>query len=76
MRDLLQGETDATMSKLLQIDTTTNSLLISSTGLLNTGGTAASHADVTIKLEGMDLSSTSINSLIAGADPTINVDHS
>ena len=76
LRDLLPELTDTTMSNFLQIDTGTNSLLISSTGQLNTGGAAASHADVTIKLEGMDLSSTSINSLIAGADPTIKVDHS
>ncbi len=77
LRDLLQGETDATMSNFLQIDTASNSLLISSTGQLNVGsGTIASHADVTIKLDGFDFSSTSINSLIAGSDPTIKVDHS
>ena len=77
LRDLLQGETDATMSNFLQIDTTSNSLLISSTGQLNVaGGTVASHADTTIKLDGFDLSSASINTLIAGADPTIKVDHS
>ena len=65
------------MSNFLQIDTTSNSLLISSTGQLNAaGGTVASHADTTIKLDGFDLSSTSINTLIAGADPTIKVDHS
>ena len=65
------------MSNFLQIDTTSNSLLISSTGQLNAaGGTVASHADTTIKLDGFDLSSTSINSLIANADPTIKVDHS
>ncbi|MDZ7889619.1 MAG: retention module-containing protein [Pseudomonas sp.] len=77
LHDLLQGETDATLSNFLQIDTTSNSLLISSTGQLNAaGGTVASHADTTIKLDGFDLSSTSISSLIAGADPTIKVDHS
>ncbi len=77
LRDLLQGETDATMSNFLQIDTASNSLLISSTGQLNVaGGTIASHADVTIKLDNFDFSSTSINSLIAGSDPTIKVDHS
>ncbi len=77
LRDLLQAETDATMSNFLQIDTTTNSLLISTTGQLNApGGTVASHADTTIKLDGFDLSSTSINSLIAGADAAIKVDHS
>ncbi|HRL95118.1 MAG TPA: VCBS domain-containing protein, partial [Pseudomonas sp.] len=77
LRDLLPDLTDATMSNFLQIDTTSNSLLISSTGQLNAaGGTVASHADTTIKLDGFDLSSTSINTLIAGADPTIKVDHS
>ena len=77
LRDLLQAETDATMSNFLQIDTTTNSLLISTTGQLNApGGTVASHADTTIKLDSFDLSSTSINSLIAGADAAIKVDHS
>ena len=65
------------MSNFLQIDTASNSLLISSTGQLNVaGGTIASHADVTIKLDNFDFSSTSINSLIAGSDPTIKVDHS
>jgi hypothetical protein len=51
-------------------------LLISSTGLLKTGGDPASHTDATIKLDNLDLSSSSISSLIAGADPTIKVDHS
>jgi Ca2+-binding RTX toxin-like protein len=86
LHDLLQGETDATISNFLQIDTLSKTLLISSTGHLNDiGGTIASHADTTIKLENaghpVDLSaygSTSsaiINSLIAGADAVIKVDH-
>jgi len=30
---------------------------------------------VTIKLEGVNWSNTTVNSLISGADPTIKVDH-
>lgn len=81
LHDLLQGETDATISNFLQVDVLSNTLLISSGGNLNNGGVA----DTTIKLENagnpVDLSaygSTSsaiINSLIAGADPIIKVDH-
>ncbi|MFZ3184551.1 MAG: Ig-like domain-containing protein, partial [Pseudomonas sp.] len=78
LHDLLQGETDATIGNYLQMVTTGGSttLLISSTGQLNVGsGTVASHADVSVQLEGVNLSSSSINSLIAGADPIIKVDH-
>ena len=84
LHDLLQGETDSTISNFLQFDTTTKTLLISSTGHLNdVGGTVLSHADTTIKLENagspIDLSgygSTSseiINSLIG--NNVIKVDH-
>jgi len=78
LRELLIGETDGTLDNFLQMVTSGGSttLLISSTGLLNTGGDPASHTDATIKLDSLDLSSSSISSLIAGADPTIKVDHS
>ena len=85
LHDLLQGETDATISNFLQIDVPSKTLLISSGGHLNDGGAIASHADTSIVLANagnpVDLSaygSTSaaiINSLIAGADPIIKVDH-
>ena len=86
LHDLLQGETDSTISNFLQFDTSTKTLLISSTGHLNdAGGTVLSHADTTIKLEHAgnpvdfsaygSTSSAIINSLIAGADPVIKVDH-
>ncbi|MNV99561.1 hypothetical protein D3C71_1949390 [compost metagenome] len=47
---------------------------VSSEGKLNTAGGIA-NADVTIKLEGNNWSGQSINSLIAGSDPTIKIDH-
>ena len=83
LRDLLQGEENAgDISQYLRVDTSTSTLLISSTGVLNPDG---SNADVTVKLENggapIDLSSygsTSsqiVNSLIAGSDPTIKIDH-
>ncbi|WP_300657135.1 calcium-binding protein, partial [Pseudomonas sp.] len=78
LRDLLQGETDATIDNYLQLVTDaggTSSLLISSTGHLNDAGGAAANADTSIELSGVNLSSSSIGSLIAGADPTIKIDH-
>ncbi|MOA36174.1 hypothetical protein D3C78_1576830 [compost metagenome] len=81
LRDLLQGETTTSIDNFLKliVDTGTGNatLLVSKDGHLNDGGTAASHADLSITLEGAanQLSGSSINSLIAGADPTIKVDH-
>lgn len=49
-------------------------LQISTEGKLNAAGGLA-NADVSIKLEGVDWSHTSINSLISGADPTIKIDN-
>ena len=71
------------ITQYLQVDTLTSTLKISTTGALNTGGSA----DVTIKLEdgsggnlnlsGLGSTSTQIvNSLIAGSDPIVKVDHS
>ncbi len=81
LRDLLQNETDATIGNFLRVDITTSTLQISSNGQFGNGGSA----DVTIKLENagapVDLSSygsTSsqiVNSLIAGADPLVKVEH-
>ncbi|MBS7724003.1 type I secretion C-terminal target domain-containing protein [Pseudomonas lalucatii] len=78
LRDLLVGETDATIDNYLQVVTNagTSTLLISTTGQLNAGGGAAVNANTSIELTGVDLSGSSINSLIAGADPTIKIDHS
>jgi Ca2+-binding RTX toxin-like protein len=78
LRDLLQGETDTTIDNYLQLVTSaggTSTLLISSTGHLNDAGGAAANADTSIELTGVNLSSSSISSLIAGADPTIKIDH-
>ncbi|WP_205300255.1 immunoglobulin-like domain-containing protein [Pantoea sp. Tr-811] len=73
LRDLLQGETASTIDNYLKITTVdgTSTLQVSSEGKFNAGGTA----DVTIKLEGVNWSNTTVNSLISGADPTIKVDH-
>ncbi|WP_155500315.1 immunoglobulin-like domain-containing protein, partial [Pseudomonas monteilii] len=74
LRDLLQGETASTIDNYLKITTTadgTSTLQVSTEGKLNAGGSA----DVTIKLEGVNWSNTTVNSLISGADPTIKVDH-
>ncbi|NQD94165.1 cadherin-like domain-containing protein, partial [Pseudomonas sp. CrR25] len=82
LSDLLQGENASNILSYLRVDTATSTLQVSTTGSLNASG---SNADVTIKLENggapVDLSgygSTSsdiINSLIAGADPIIKIDH-
>uniref|UniRef100_UPI00117AFE7C beta strand repeat-containing protein n=4 Tax=Pseudomonas TaxID=286 RepID=UPI00117AFE7C len=74
LHDLLQGETASTIDNYLKITTAadgTSTLQVSSDGKLNAGGSA----DVTIKLEGVNWSNTTVNSLISGADPTIKVDH-
>ncbi|MDP2445436.1 MAG: tandem-95 repeat protein, partial [Pseudomonas sp.] len=83
LHDLLQGENDGNILNYLRVDTATSTLLISSTGVLNASG---SNADVTIKLEngsggnfninpGNLSQSDLVNSLIAGADPMIKIDH-
>ncbi|WP_324731459.1 Calx-beta domain-containing protein [Pseudomonas paeninsulae] len=81
LRDLLVGEENAVdITQYLRVDTATSTLEISTSGDLSGTG-----ADVTIKLENggnpVDLSSygsTSsqiVNSLIAGADPMVKIDH-
>ncbi|MFI8384433.1 cadherin-like domain-containing protein, partial [Pseudomonas sp. NPDC079069] len=82
LHDLLQGENDGNILNYLRVDTSTSTLLISSTGVLNASG---SNADVTIKLEnggnpvninpGNLSQADLVNSLIAGADPLIKIDH-
>jgi Ca2+-binding RTX toxin-like protein len=83
LHDLLQGENDGNILNYLRVDTATSTLLISSTGVLNASG---SNADVTIKLEngsggnfninpGNLSQADLVNSLIAGADPLIKIDH-
>ncbi len=81
LSDLLQAENQSNILDYLRVDMATSTLEISTTGQLNAGGSA----DATIKLENggvaVDLSSygaTSsdiVNSLIAGADPLVKVDH-
>ncbi|MGZ7460218.1 LapA family giant adhesin, partial [Pseudomonas sp. Ma2-10] len=77
LRDLLQGETGSTIDNFLKITTVdgVSSLQVSSAGKLNSTDAAAAAPDVTIKLEGNNWSTANINSLIAGSDPTIKIDH-
>ena len=83
LHDLLQGENDGNILNYLRVDTATSTLQISINGQFNVGG----GADLTIKLENgsggnLNLSSLGntstdiVNSLIAGADPIVKVDHS
>ncbi|MFK3816245.1 immunoglobulin-like domain-containing protein, partial [Pseudomonas sp. NPDC089407] len=72
LKDLLQGEKGSTIDNYLKLTTVegTTTLQVSSEGKLNAEGGVA-NADVTIKLEGVNWSNTTVNSLISGADPTI-----
>ncbi|RII80428.1 type I secretion C-terminal target domain-containing protein [Pseudomonas monteilii] len=72
LKDLLQGEKGSTIDNYLKLTTVegTTTLQVSSEGKLNAEGGIA-NADVTIKLEGVNWSNTTVNSLISGADPTI-----
>ncbi|HSC82698.1 MAG TPA: tandem-95 repeat protein, partial [Pseudomonas sp.] len=83
LSDLLQGEQNAAdLTSYIKVSSNGSDLLISSTGNLNTSG---SNADLTIHLDGINLNDPShgfgsspaamINSLVAGADPTIKLDH-
>jgi len=77
LRDLLQGETDATLTNFLKATVVgaNTTLDISTTGQLNaTGGTA--NANVHITVEGVTWNNDMIKSLVAGTDPTIKIDHS
>lgn len=78
LSDLLQGEENASdIGAYIQLDADGETLLISSTGNLQAGG---SNADLNIQLEGLDLGSLGatpaaiINSLVAGAEPTVKLD--
>jgi surface adhesion protein len=76
LRDLLQGDTTASIDNFLKITTDaagTSTLQVSSSGGFTAAGGAP--ADVSIKLDGNNWSGVSIGSLVAGADPTIKVDH-
>ncbi|MGR4976638.1 LapA family giant adhesin, partial [Pseudomonas sp. LARHCG127] len=77
LRDLLQGETGSTIDHFLKISTVdgVSSLQVSTSGQFNGANGAAATPDVTIKLEGNNWSNVNLNSLIAGSDPTIKVDH-
>nr|WP_244891355.1 immunoglobulin-like domain-containing protein [Pseudomonas soli] len=77
LRDLLQGEKASTIDNFLKITTVggESTLQVSTEGKLNAAGGLA-NADVSIKLEGVNWSNTTINSLISGADPTIKIDNS
>ncbi|WP_339492941.1 immunoglobulin-like domain-containing protein, partial [Pseudomonas sp. EA_15y_Pfl2_R67] len=77
LRDLLQGETGSTIDHFLKISTVdgVSSLQVSTSGQFNATNGAAATPDVTIKLEGNNWSNVNLNSLIAGSDPTIKVDH-
>ena len=78
LSDLLQGEENASdIGAYIQLDADGETLLISTSGNLEAGG---GNADLSIQLEGVDLGSLGatpaaiINSLVAGADPTIHLD--
>ncbi|CAK13117.1 immunoglobulin-like domain-containing protein [Pseudomonas entomophila] len=77
LSDLLQGERASTIDNFLKLTTVNgeSTLQVSTEGKLNAAGGLA-NADVTIKLEGVNWSNTTINSLISGADPTIKIDNS
>ncbi|MCE1116558.1 immunoglobulin-like domain-containing protein, partial [Pseudomonas sp. NMI795_08] len=77
LSDLLQGEKASTIDNFLKITTVggESTLQVSTEGKLNAAGGLA-NADVTIKLEGVNWSNTTINSLISGGDPTIKIDNS
>ncbi|MDU9024367.1 retention module-containing protein [Pseudomonas corrugata] len=77
LRDLLQGESGSTIDHFLQISTVdgVSSLQVSTTGQFNGANGASAAPDVTIKLEGNNWSNVNLNTLIAGSDPTIKVDH-
>ncbi|WP_434704541.1 retention module-containing protein [Pseudomonas sp. Z1-12] len=77
LRDLLQGETGSTIDHFLKISTVdgVSSLQVSTSGQFNGANGAAATPDVTIKLEGNNWSNMNLNSLIAGSDPTIKIDH-
>ncbi|MEK1906309.1 MAG: VCBS domain-containing protein, partial [Pseudomonas sp.] len=83
LSDLLQNEQNsADLTNYIKVSANGSDLLISSSGNLNASG---SNADLTIHLDNTNLHDPSlglgasqtaiINSLVAGADPTIKLDH-
>ncbi|MNO75513.1 hypothetical protein D3C76_665620 [compost metagenome] len=74
---LLQGESLSSIDNYLKITTVNgeSTLQVSTEGKFTPGGDTSS-ADVSIKLEGVNWSNTTINSLVSGGDPTIKIDHS
>ncbi|MEE1895302.1 tandem-95 repeat protein [Pseudomonas otitidis] len=77
LSDLLPDAANANnILDYLKVDTTTSTLQVS------TSGNVANGADVTIKLEGVDLtqygstSSQIVSSLVAGSDPLVKTEHS
>ncbi|MFG3502272.1 beta strand repeat-containing protein [Pseudomonas sp. NPDC047963] len=79
LSDLLVGEENQDILSYLRVDTITSTLEISSAGnFVNGAGTA----DVTIQLQNTTLLTAAtgsmsdiVNSLVAGTDPTVKIDH-
>ena len=69
LHDLLQGENDSNILNYLKVDTTTSTLLVSSTGVLNADG---SNADLTIKLENGSGAKLNLDSLGSTSTDIIN----
>ncbi|WP_310193844.1 immunoglobulin-like domain-containing protein [Pseudomonas hunanensis] len=76
LSDLLQNEKGSTIDNYLKMITVQGEtvLQISSDGKLNVQD-GANHVDTTITLQGNNWSSSTINSLISGADPLIKIDN-
>ena len=74
---LLQGESLSAIDSYLKITTVDgeSTLQVSTQGKFTPGGDTSS-ADVSIKLEGVNWSNTTVSSLVSGGDPTIKIDHS
>ncbi|MEK1939906.1 MAG: tandem-95 repeat protein, partial [Pseudomonas sp.] len=75
LNDLLPDVTDANILSYLKVDTSTSTIQISTSGHIDQG------ADVSITLQGVDLttygssSADIIKSLVAGTDPVVKTDH-
>ncbi|SPO62365.1 conserved protein of unknown function [Pseudomonas inefficax] len=74
---LLQGESLSAIDSYLKITTVDgeSTLQVSTQGKF-TPGSDTSTADVSIKLEGVNWSNTTVSSLVSGGNPTIKIDHS
>ncbi len=75
LNDLLPDVTDANILSYLKVDTSTSTIQISTSGHIDQG------SDVSITLQGVDLttygssSADIIKSLVAGTDPVVKTDH-